>query len=63
MHFVFGECTLDTERYELRRAGQVVPLAPQAFKVLVYLVQHHGRAVGKQDLLQAFWPGTSEAHY
>jgi class 3 adenylate cyclase len=63
MHFMFGECTLDTERYELRRAGQMVPLAPQAFKVLVYLVQHHGRAVGKLDLLQTFWPGTSEAHY
>jgi predicted ATPase/DNA-binding winged helix-turn-helix (wHTH) protein len=63
MRFLFGECTLDTERYELRRAGQLVPLEPKVFRVLVYLVQHHGRAVAKQDLLQAFWPGTSDAHY
>jgi hypothetical protein len=26
MRFVFGDFTLDTERYELRRAGQVVAL-------------------------------------
>jgi predicted ATPase/DNA-binding winged helix-turn-helix (wHTH) protein/class 3 adenylate cyclase len=63
MRFLFGECTLDTERYELHRAGQIVPLEPKAFRVLVYLVQHHDRAVAKQDLLQAFWPGTSDAHY
>src|SRR5215475_2140232 len=63
MHVVFGECTLDTERYELRRAGQVVPLTPQAFKVLVYLVQHQGRVVAKQDLLQTCWPGTSDKYY
>ena len=63
MRFLFGECMLDTERYELRRAGQVVPLVPKAFRVLLYLVQHHGRAVGKQDLLHTFWPDTADAHY
>jgi class 3 adenylate cyclase/tetratricopeptide (TPR) repeat protein len=57
MRFVFGDCTLDTERYELRRAGQVVALAPRAFRVLAYLLQHAGRAVAKQALVQACWPG------
>ena len=31
MRFVFGGYTLDTERYELRWAGQVVALEPRAF--------------------------------
>lgn len=63
MRFVFGDCELDTERYELRRAGQVVALEPMALRVLAYLLRQSGRAVTKQDLLQTFWPGTSEATY
>jgi DNA-binding winged helix-turn-helix (wHTH) protein/tetratricopeptide (TPR) repeat protein len=59
MRFVFGDCTLDTERYELRRAGQVVALEPRAFRVLAYLLRHAGRAVAKQELLQACWPAPS----
>ena len=62
MRFVFGDCELDTERYELRRAG-VVALEPKAFRVLVHLLRHHGRAVAKRDLLQELWPGTSDEHY
>ena len=63
MRFVFGDCELDTERYELRRAGQVVLLEPKAFRVLDYLLRQHGRAVAKSDLLQEFWPGTSADSY
>jgi DNA-binding winged helix-turn-helix (wHTH) protein/class 3 adenylate cyclase len=59
MRFVFGDCMLDTERYELRRAGQVVALEPRAFRVLAYLLQHAGRAVPKHDLVQACWPNPS----
>jgi DNA-binding winged helix-turn-helix (wHTH) protein len=63
MRLAFGECELDTERYELRRAGQAIALEPKAFRVLAYLLRHSGRAVGEQDLLQAFWPGTSDESY
>ena len=60
MRFVFGNCDLDTERYELRRAGQVVSLEPRALRVLTYLLRHAGRAVTKQELVQACWPGNAE---
>jgi len=63
MRFLFGDCELDIERYELRRAGQTVALEPKAFKVLTYLVQRHGHAVVKDDLCQEFWPGTSADSY
>ena len=59
MRCVFGDCTLDTERYELRRAGQVIALEPRAFRVLAYLLQHAGLAVAKQALVHACWPGPS----
>ena len=63
MRLVFGDCDLDTERYELRRAGRSITLEPEVFKVLAYLLQQAGRAVAKHDLLEAFWPDTSDAHY
>jgi DNA-binding winged helix-turn-helix (wHTH) protein len=63
MRFVFGDCDLDTERYEFRRAGRSIALEPKVFKVLTYLLQRAGRAVAKHDLLEAFWPGISDAHW
>ena len=63
MRFVFGDCTLDTERYELRRTGHIIALEPKAFRVLTYLLRHHGRAVAKRSLLQEFWPGTLDEQY
>src|SRR5439155_15650097 len=63
MRYIFGECELDTERYELRRRGQVVALEPLALRVLAYFVQHPGQAVAKGDLFQTFWPGAAEESY
>jgi len=57
MLFVFGDCELDTQRYELRRAGAVHPLEPKAFNVLAYLVEHRARVVLKEELLERFWAG------
>ena len=37
MHYVFGAYTLDTERYELFRAGVRIPVRPKVFQLLVYL--------------------------
>jgi DNA-binding winged helix-turn-helix (wHTH) protein len=57
MIYVFGEYTFDTQRYELRRAGELIPLGPQVFNVLAYLVQHRQRVVPKQELFERLWPG------
>ena len=57
MLHIFGEYTLDTQLYELRRAGERIPLGPQVFNVLAYLVQHHYRVVPKQELFERLWPG------
>src|SRR5215207_9927146 len=46
---------LDTELYELRRAGTRVHLEPQVFDVLAYLVEHRDRVVPKVELLDNVW--------
>lgn len=48
---------LDTALFELRRRGQAVPLEPQAFDVLAYLVAHRDRVVPKEELMDAVWGG------
>jgi len=57
MIYAFGEYTLDTQLYELRRAGDLIHLGPQVFNVLAYLVQHRHRVVPKQELFERLWPG------
>jgi DNA-binding winged helix-turn-helix (wHTH) protein len=58
MIYIFGDCTLDADRHELRRACQVVAVEPKVFQVLVYLLLHRDRVVTKDDLFAHCWPGT-----
>src|SRR5262249_9470703 len=58
MIYRFGDCVLDEERYELRRAGAVVALEPKVFQVLLYLIQHQDCVVTRDELLEHCWPGT-----
>jgi DNA-binding winged helix-turn-helix (wHTH) protein len=55
MRFEFGDCRLDTDRYELHRAGVGQPVEPQVFDVLVVLLREHGRMVSKERLMDAVW--------
>ena len=51
----FGTCELSFERLELRRDGQPVPVEPQVFDVLAYLLTHRDRVVPKTELLDEVW--------
>jgi DNA-binding winged helix-turn-helix (wHTH) protein len=57
MRYGFGDYSLDTQRYELRRAGELIPLGPQVFDVLTYLVAHRDRVVSRDELFARLWPG------
>jgi DNA-binding winged helix-turn-helix (wHTH) protein/pimeloyl-ACP methyl ester carboxylesterase len=58
MLYRFEDFELDTDAAELRRQGRPVPLQPQVFGVLSYLVEHAGRVAHKEDLLAAVWGTT-----
>jgi DNA-binding response OmpR family regulator len=50
---------IDTERYEVRRGSELIPLTPVEFKLLVTLVAADGRALSRDQLLDAVY-GTDE---
>ena len=53
----FGEFELDTESFELRRRGELVPLQPQPSRVLAYFLENPHRPVSRNDLRDAIWGG------
>ena len=55
MIYSFGAFDLDTDVFELRRAGRAVAIEPQVFGVLAYLVEHRDHVVTKNDLLDSVW--------
>ena len=55
--FSFKDFALDGERRELRARGTIVPIEPQVFDLLVYLVENRDRVVSKDDLIASVWGG------
>src|SRR5665213_928481 len=53
----FGDCEIDVERRELRRAGTPVHVEPQVFDLLIYLTQNRERVISKDDLIASVWDG------
>jgi TolB-like protein/DNA-binding winged helix-turn-helix (wHTH) protein/Tfp pilus assembly protein PilF len=55
--YQFGDFHLDVEERLLsRRDGTAVPLTPRVFETLRYLVEHSGRVLDKEVLMEAVWP-------
>src|SRR6267378_8097091 len=55
---LFKTFRLDTANHLLWRDGVRVPLAPKAFDVLAYLVEHAGKLVTQDEILEALWSET-----
>ena len=54
--YQFGEFTLDVARGCLFKAGEQIKLRPKVYETLKFLVEHPGRLIGKQELMQVVWP-------
>jgi TolB-like protein/DNA-binding winged helix-turn-helix (wHTH) protein/Tfp pilus assembly protein PilF len=54
----FKAFRLDRANHLLWRNGDRVPIAPKGFDVLSYLVEHAGRVVTQEEILEALWPET-----
>lgn len=57
MLYRFAECELDAARVELRRGGRAVPVEPQVFSLLVFLIENRHRVLTKNELLDEIWAG------
>jgi eukaryotic-like serine/threonine-protein kinase len=55
---LFEGYAIDRSRWTLRWLDETsIPLSRKTFDVLLYLIDHRDRVVGKDELLQALWPG------
>jgi DNA-binding winged helix-turn-helix (wHTH) protein/TolB-like protein/Flp pilus assembly protein TadD len=57
--YEFAEFHLDAaKRLLMRSDGEAIPLTPKVFDTLLYLIEHHGVVLDKDELMQAIWPHT-----
>jgi DNA-binding winged helix-turn-helix (wHTH) protein len=55
----FGPFRFDAENACVWRGTQMISLTPKAMAILQHLVEHAGRLVTKEALLEAIWPKTA----
>jgi DNA-binding winged helix-turn-helix (wHTH) protein/TolB-like protein/Tfp pilus assembly protein PilF len=56
--YEFGRFRLNVAERVLLRDGDVVPLTPKVFDILLTLLESHGEVVSKDDLMKRVWPST-----
>jgi len=57
--YEFDAFRLDTGERRLLRDGEVVPLTPRVFAVLLALVQNSGHILSKDELMKLVWAETA----
>ena len=57
MIYFFKNHSLDADRRELRRDTALIPVEPQVFDLILYLVRNRDRVITKDDLIDAVWGG------
>jgi len=53
--YVLGSVTLDFQRLEAHRNGQVVDMTPREFGLLRFFICHEGEVLSRDKLLDAVW--------
>ncbi len=53
--FAFGNVEVRFEPREVHKAGQQVALSYKEFELLKYLIEHRGRTVSREELLEEIW--------
>src|ERR1700692_831972 len=52
----FGPFCLDPQQRVLLRDGKPIALTSKAFEILNLLVENHGRALSKEEMMREVWP-------
>lgn len=51
----FDDARVDLKTFRVFKAGRALPMEPKVFEVLVFLIEHRGRVVEKDEILRAIW--------
>jgi DNA-binding response OmpR family regulator len=51
----FGDCEIDFDRAELRRAGEPVEITPQELRLLSVFLLSRGRVLSREQIIDAVW--------
>ncbi len=57
-YFAFGEFGLDARRRIFSKNGNVLPLTPRNFDLLLLLIEKEGQVLTHDEILNAVWAGT-----
>jgi DNA-binding winged helix-turn-helix (wHTH) protein len=55
MKLRFEDIEIDSELYEVRRGGTLVPVEPKVFDLLVFFTSNPGRVISRDDLIDSVW--------
>src|SRR5262245_36056556 len=58
MTYEFGPFRVEACERVLRRDGELVPLTPKVFDILLAFVQNSGRVLTKNEMMKLVWPDT-----
>ena len=53
--YQFGDIAVDCANLRVYKAGAPRKMTPRAFEVLVFLIEHRGRIIEKQELFEQIW--------
>ncbi len=53
----FDDTRVDLKTFRVFKAGRALPMEPKVFEVLIFLIEHRGRVVEKEELLSTIWKG------
>lgn len=56
--YEFNDFRLDGAQRRLLHQGKPLSIKPKILDLLLFLVQHHGQLVDKEDLMREIWPDT-----
>jgi two-component system alkaline phosphatase synthesis response regulator PhoP len=51
----FGDCEVDFDRGEVRRAGAPIDVSALEFRLLAAFIRHRGRVLSREQLIDAVW--------
>jgi two-component system, OmpR family, alkaline phosphatase synthesis response regulator PhoP len=54
-HFEFGRTHVDFQTFEATCAGCLIRMTPLEMKLLQYFIEHEGRVIPRQELLENVW--------